>query len=169
MQPNTTTDWCSNMGEDPQWHQAAPYTTLSHKYDTRRMSKWFKSSNSRWICSCITSISGRIFNLNISLNVWCAVYFMQFTFHPWVCQINGSFKSPSHYVILFQPGHTTHIQRTYYMMKIWINLNKSLDKISLMLNTVTKRFILRAANYCHWQRETDSNSSKSISLSYQCV
>lgn len=94
-------------GRRPQWHQAAPYTTLSHKYDTRRMSKWFKSSN-RWICSCITSISWRIFNLNISLNAWCAVYFMQFTFHPWVCQINGSFKSPSHYVILFQPGHTTH-------------------------------------------------------------
>lgn len=60
--------------------------------------------------------------------------------YPWVCQINGSFKSPLHYISPFSQGILYTPQQINHIMKIWINLNKWLHIICVMLKTTTKLY-----------------------------
>lgn len=60
--------------------------------------------------------------------------------YPWVCEINGSFKSPLHYISPLSQCKRYTPQQINCIMKILINLNKWLYIIHLMLKSMTKVF-----------------------------
>lgn len=87
-------------------------------------------------------------------------------FHPWVCQINGSLRTPLHYIspfskrTLYIPGKINHT------MKIWINLNKWLHLICLTLKTMTAVYtqsskLLSALAATAWAAEATDRCSHS--------